>query len=149
MEGQHRAEGARDESNECKQHKIPRSGTPSWGLWTDSEDVFEVSIAILGFSIIKTIWYGNCIQILHVNLLSIFVSVYTYPLGDECLIACLIQLICMDLNEKASVSLGNDVHTLCGIFFTTKETNTHLAIGFHSSLFRCVEVNQQKALWML
>lgn len=56
---------------------------------------------------------------------------------------------CMDLNLKASISLGNNVHTLRDMFFTTKETNTHQAIGFHSNLFWFVEANQQKVSWVL
>lgn len=136
LEVQRRAEGVPGESNESWQHKIPRSEIPSWCLYADS-DVFEVSIKILGFSIIKTIWYRNCIQILnvHEHLLSIFVSFYRYPLGGAGICACLIQLICMDSNENASISLENNVHTRRDTFFTTKETNTHRAIGSHSNLF--------------
>lgn len=134
LEVWHRAEGAPDESNESWQHKISKSEIPSWCLYTDS-DVFEVSIKILGFPFIKTIWYRNCIQILNVHLSCIFFSFYTCPLGDSGICACLIQLICMGLNKKASISLGSKVHTLCGMFFTTKESNTHQAMGFHSNLF--------------
>lgn len=72
LEVQHRAEISPDERNESWEHKIPRSGIPSWRLWTES-DVFEVSIKILGFKIVKTICYRDCIQILNVNLLSVLV----------------------------------------------------------------------------